>query len=167
MTEADIYDAFCVALTAFAAQSSPAIPVAYPDVHFTPPDTGVWLEARFFPNETDNYGLANDGGSVHKGFLQVGICYRSGAGLANTLTMLASVLDEFAKGTILGPARIDRKPWASAVLQMDDKNVVPVTIPYHAFIVAAESAADVDNLLLESGDNLLLESGDFLLLESA
>jgi hypothetical protein len=134
MTEADIYDTFCVAMSAFVAAQATPPPVSFPDVHFTPPDTGLWLEVKFFPNESDNYGIADDGGSVHKGFFQVGVCYRSGSGLVPSLTMVGAVIAAFDKGTLLGPARVNREPWAAAVLQMDDKNIVPVTIPYRGLV---------------------------------
>lgn len=134
MTEAAVFDAFCGLMNTFAVQSSPPFQVAYPDVHFDPPDDGMWLEVRYFPNESDNYGIADDGGTVHKGFFQVGVCYRSGSGLVAPLTLVGSVIAEFSKGTILGPCRVDREPWASAVLSMDDKLIVPVTIPYRALV---------------------------------
>lgn len=130
--EAQIWDAFAESLATFAATFSPPLPVSYQGVHFNPPDDGAWLELAFFPNETETRGLANDCDFIHQGFAQVAVCTRKGEGITAGLTIAGQVLEHFAKGTGVGPALLERKPWVSAVVQMDDKSMFPVTIPYRA-----------------------------------
>lgn len=131
MVDADIYGAFAVLVNTFAASLSPSLTVSFPGRDFTPPDSGQWLEVRFFPNETLNYGLANSGPSDHRGFVQVTVCERtSDTGIVSGLTLAGAVVTEFAKGTTAGDATVERKPWISSVVTMDDRLCYPVTIPY-------------------------------------
>jgi hypothetical protein len=133
-TEADLYDAFATAFATFAAGLSPALPVSWPGIHFTPPDEGSWLELRLFPNETQNYGLADDAPALHQGMLQVGVCTRPGGGIVDALQVAGAVVAAFPKGTQVGPVSVQRKPWISGVLTESDRIVHPVTIPYRGFV---------------------------------
>ena len=40
----------------------------------------------------------------------------------------------FAKGSVFGPATVERKPWQSSVLVADDRITAPVTVRYKALI---------------------------------
>jgi hypothetical protein len=133
VSDSAIFTAFADKLAAFVASLSPEIPVAYPNVHFTPPADGVWLEMAWFPNETRNYGIADDGPAQVRGFGQVSVCSRTGSGALDALDLAGSIIEWFAKGTELGHARVETMPWASSVLQSDDRLVVPVTIRYSGF----------------------------------
>lgn len=132
MIDAEIYDAFAAAVSTFAGSLSSPLPVAFPDVQFTPPDEGPWLEVKWFPNETQNYGIGNEGPSVHRGFGQVAVVTRKGTGLVDLLVVAGGVLAAFTKGTLLGPARVYRKGWVSSVVQDTDRTLLPITIPYRA-----------------------------------
>lgn len=134
MIDADIYNDFAEAVAVFAAATSPPLPVSYPGVHFTPPDAGAWLEVRWFPNETQNWGIGNDGPSVMQGFGQVSVYYRPGAGIVDGLLLAGAIVDAFPKGTQLARASVQRKPWISAVVSDGDKVFHPVTIPYKATV---------------------------------
>jgi len=129
MTQFAVYDEFAERLADFAAEFSPPLPVAYPNVPFTPPAAGIWLELRWFPNETNTYGMADDNLCVTlAGFGQVSVCDRPGAGLAAAGDVADAVVDWFAKGTSLGVARVERQPWVSSVVQGDDRVMLPVTV---------------------------------------
>ena len=130
MVDADIYGAFAVLIEAFAQNASPALTVSYPGIDFTPPDSGEWLEMRFFPNETKNFGIADDGPSTHEGFIQLAACHRPGTGIVSGITLAGAIIAQFAKGTTVGNATIERKPYISAIVTMDDRICHPVTIPY-------------------------------------
>lgn len=131
-TDTAIYDAFAAALTTFAAAQS--VPVAWPGIPFTAPASGQWVECAWFPNETHNLGVGDDGPFEHRGFGQVSCCCRPGAGIEGPLTLVGGVLAAFAKGTQLGPVQIDRKPWASTVLVAGDRISVPITIWYRGAV---------------------------------
>lgn len=130
MTDAEIYDAFAVAVSTFAGALSSPLPVSFPDLQFDPPATGPWLEVAWFPNETQNYGIGNAGPSIHRGFGQVAVVQRKGVGLVDPMVLAGGVLAAFAKGTLIGPARVYREGWISSVVQESDRVMLPITIPY-------------------------------------
>jgi hypothetical protein len=132
--DAQIYEAFVAHLQTFVNSFSPPYPVAYPAVSFTPPNDGQWLEVRFFPNETINYGLANEGPFQHRGLLQVMVCERPGGGITVGMLVADAVITHFDKGTALDPARVERRPWLSNIVHEPEKTLYPVTIPYEAMI---------------------------------
>lgn len=127
-TETSIFDAFATTLAIFATAQS--VPVAWPGVAFTAPGSGQWIEMAWFPNETLNMGFGNDGPSNHRGFGQLSCCCRPGVGIEAVMTLAGNAIAAFAKGTALGPARVERKPWASTVLVAGDRISIPVTVPY-------------------------------------
>lgn len=134
MSNESVLSAFMARMADFASTLSPELPVAWPNVHFTPPDAGMWLEVRWFPNETFNYGIGNDGPSQLRGFFQVTCCDRAGGGAFAVTALSDEVIAGFAKGTVLGPVRVERQPWASSALDADDRTVVPVTIRYQGLV---------------------------------
>lgn len=127
-----IYDDFAVEVSAFAITLSPPLPVSYPGLPFTPPASGYWLEVQWFPNETQNYGIAFDGPSVLRGFGQVSVCTRPGTGLVKPMDLAGLVIETFDKGTRIGDALVYRKPWASSVIQDNERLMIPVTIMWQA-----------------------------------
>lgn len=132
MIESEVWDAFATAVQAFADDLSPPVPVIHEGVAGTPPDTGFWLETRFFPNRTQNYALGNEGPTVHQGICQVTVCYRTGAGTVAGLELAGDLVDAFDKGTVIGPARVETKPYISSVIVQPDSIRHPITIQYVA-----------------------------------
>lgn len=122
-----IYTAFADRVGTFAAAR--ALPVAWPGVHFTPPETGAWLEVKFVPNETRDLGLGTDFMQA-RGFGQVTCYARPGAGIVDPLTLAGEVIAAFPKGTPLGAATVERQPWVSSVLTAPDLVLAYVTIRY-------------------------------------
>lgn len=133
MSDDAIYDAFAGLVGTFAGQFSPALKVSYPGVGFAPPTAGAWLEVQWFPNQTQNYGLDDDGPSLLQGFGQVSVCYRPGGGIVSGLALARLVTAAFGKGTTFGGVRVYRKPWVSSVIQDPERIAHPVTIMWHGF----------------------------------
>lgn len=134
MSTASIYDAFAVKLEQLATEFSPRLPVAYPGINFESPSAGPWLELSWYPNETQNYGLANSGPSLLQGFGQVSVCYRPGGGIMAGSVLADLVADHFGKGTILsGTVRVDRKPWTASIIEDASRVAHPVTVPWRGF----------------------------------
>ena len=129
ITEAGIYDAFATLVTVFAGQFSPGLPVYYEAVPLDPPSTGQWLEVRMFPGEGENYGIEDDGPTVHRGFLQITVCQRHPGAVA-PMELAAAAIAQIPKGTELAGARIIRKPYISSVVTEPHKIMCPVTFPY-------------------------------------
>jgi hypothetical protein len=134
MSDADIYDAFAIKVGTFAAQFSPAMPASYPGIGFDPPSAGMWLECQWFPNETQNYGIGNEGPSLLQGFGQLSVCYRPGGGIVPGLAVADLIIAAFGKGTVLYEGiKVYRKPWTSSVIQDPERVMHPVTIPWRGF----------------------------------
>lgn len=132
MTDSSIYAAFAAHLANFVASLSPPVPCAYPGVHFTPPGEGLWLEAAWFANRSVNYGVGDDGPTLHQGFFQVSVCDRPGHGIVPSAAMADAVIAGFPKGTQIGPASVYEKPSRGKTLEADEKLVTPVSIYYRA-----------------------------------
>lgn len=127
-----IYDAFCQQVATFAAGYSPDLPVAYPDVSFTPPDEGQWLEVVAIWNGNDNYGVGNAGPSVEMGMFRVLVMSRSGLGIMAGQALAEDVCGAFPKGSVFGSAQMDKAPEITGPIQHDDKTMIPVTMRWRA-----------------------------------
>lgn len=135
-----VYDAFAQRLSAFASGFSPPLQVAFPGVSFTPPDEGLWLEAAFFPNATQNYGLGEAGPFLHQGFVQATVCARPGGGILAPMEVAGAVGDFFRKGTVLGPVKVEQPPSLMTPVERPDRLLHPVSIPYRALLTDANAA---------------------------
>lgn len=127
-----IADAFATRLGEFAADNVPALPVIFPGRGGTPPASGIWLEAVYIPNETQNYGTADDGPHVLMGLFQVNVCDRPGLSPFPAIGIAEDVIAHFAKGTALSSGFVERTPWVAALLEEDDRVTHPVTIRWRA-----------------------------------
>ena len=126
-----IYDDFCLTVATFASGHSPALPVSYPAVPFTPPDEGIWLEVVAIWNGNTNYGVAQSGPSVEVGMFRVLVMSR-GVGLVAPQEMAELVSDAFPKGSVFGTAMTDTAPEITGPIQHDDKLMIPVTVRWRA-----------------------------------
>lgn len=107
-------------------------PIAWPDVNFNPPDSGMWVELNLFPNEPLDPVWDNDGCVVTRGFLQILVGYRPGMGRIQASNLADSIIAHFSKGTHLGPVRVLKKPWQSTPVIDSDKIFIPITISYRS-----------------------------------
>ncbi|MFB9112092.1 phage tail terminator-like protein [Xanthomonas arboricola pv. corylina] len=131
MSDTAIYDAFAGLVGAFAA--SIGLPCSYPGIGFTPPTSGSWLELQWFPNQTQNYGMEDDGPSLMQGFGQLAACYRPGAGIMVGTQLTDQIIAAFGKGTTFAGMRVYRKPWTSTIIQDPERHMHPVTIMWRGF----------------------------------
>lgn len=127
----DIWDAFCGLL----ATAAGATPVLFQGVDAAPPDTGMWIEASFFPNRTITYGIADEGPFDYRGFCQAMVCYRPGGGIGPASDVCAALVAALCKGTVLGPARVEVEPDEGAPIVAPDRVFHVVTVYYHATVM--------------------------------
>lgn len=132
MSDTAIYDAFAGLVGEFVAAIG--LPCSYPGLGFTPPANGPWLELQWFPNQTQNYGMGDDGPSLLQGFGQLSACYRPGGGIIVGTTITDQIIVAFAKGTAFAGVRVYRKPWTSSIIQDPERIMHPVTIPWRGFV---------------------------------
>jgi len=105
-------------------------PIAWPGVPKDPPDSGMWLEARLFPNEPTDPVWDSDGCINARGFFQVLVFDRPGKGVFDASELADLIIANFPKSTYIGPVRVLKKPWQSPVVTDSDKFFIPVTISY-------------------------------------
>lgn len=130
---AQIVDALlshCAGLTTGA----PMLPVSYPEVSFTPPTNGRYLEVNFVGGPPAWEGLSS--GKMDKGQLQIKVVWDRGVGLIQPRQAAQSVADHFAKETRLysGNVRVvvNREPWVASEIPDDNALLIPVIIPWVA-----------------------------------
>jgi len=113
---------------AAALSSSP--PIAWPNVQFQPPATGLWLEAKLFPNETGERFWQSEAPAEYMGFLQILVCFRPNTGIVAPTQQADAIADHFAKGVNLGPVHVrGRASVAPAVIE-EGFGYIPVTVQY-------------------------------------
>lgn len=132
MSQALIRAGFETALKTWADAQTPAIPVAWPNVAFTPP-AGRYVRAKVLPAPTKKKFL--DGtGRTWRGIFQATFYMPIGVG-AGTVEALAASLDAaFADSFTSGGVRIYLlEPFSAAPeLPHPDRFVVPVSATYRA-----------------------------------
>lgn len=109
---------------------SPALPIAYPDVAFTPPADGKYLAVQFLANAPAWEGLSE--GRRDQGLLQVTVVWPKGLGVIRALDAAQDVIAHFPKGLVLSGVKITGQPYAGSPLLDDADTRVPVTIPWAA-----------------------------------
>jgi hypothetical protein len=116
------------------AVGSPAMPVTYPEVAFTPPASGKYLQADFFANRPAWEGLGS--GKLAQGLLQITIIWPRGQGIIQAGQDAQAVIDHFAKGLNLfnGGVKvsINQEPWAASPITDGTDLRLPITIPWVA-----------------------------------
>lgn len=125
------YDDFATKLAAVA--SGKGVPVSFPGVPFTPPASGLWLEASWVPNEPLNYGTADDGPTLERGLALVNVCGRPGGGVGPVLDLAEHVRHAFGKGTRFAGVRVYSKPSVTLLPSEPSRLVSAVTIHWSGF----------------------------------
>lgn len=121
-------------LNAFIGQLVTALPVAYPGIAFTPPDTGEWLEISFFPNPTSDRFLGSTDPVLYQGIFQIAVCYRPGTGVITGAQTAETIIAQYTQDLELAGVNVEIKPWDSGPIIEDHKITHPVTIRYRGYI---------------------------------
>lgn len=85
---------------------SPALPVSWPLVDFTPPADGWWLAANPGRTATAERWMSNEAPAEHLGLMQVTVIAPFGAGHTPSLEVAGAVAAHFAKGTRLAQGAV-------------------------------------------------------------
>jgi hypothetical protein len=134
MSDALIRAAFESRLATWAAAQSPAIPVAYENVNFTPP-AGRYVRCFILPANTQSETL--DG--IHRkrmGIFQVDLCMPNGSGAGAAIALAASLDAAFPLTAPMTQSTLKiflLSPMSpAAAIQRPDHFVVPVSCAYRA-----------------------------------
>ena len=108
------------------------VPVAWPGVTLNPPSSWTWLLVRHFPNESEDLAWNNDGPIIVRGFFQIEVNYRhSLQGIFPASRLADTIISTFPKGTAVADVFVEKQPWQSPEVVEDDRNFIPVTVPYY------------------------------------
>ena len=122
----DILDAFFTILS----DANLGYPISWPNVDFTPPDSGNWLVVTHFPNKGLDFTLSSQS-IIRQGILQVLICGRPGEGLIKLDGIAAEVAALFPKLTELSDVMVSRVPYVASAITADGaRTELPLTIEY-------------------------------------
>lgn len=116
---------------------TPALSIAWPNVKFDNPDTGLWLEVSMFEAPTEEITINANGANKYQGFLQVVVVGRSNSGLSGAKDVAGMVVDWFRRGTILDNAGVRvwivQPPYVIPTVRDDPYTQTAVTIRYQVF----------------------------------
>lgn len=128
MSATDRLESFCDSLR----DAGLGVPIAWPGVELNPPASGLWLLVRHFPNETEDLAWDNDGAILVRGFFQVEVNYRHGLqGIFPASRLADTIIQTFGKGVPISDVFVEKTPWQSPEVVEDDRNFIPVTVPYY------------------------------------
>lgn len=122
---------------------SPAIPVAWPNVEFTPPTAAPWLKPDFLALPAQRPGLAHDSVRYLGGLLQVSVFVPLGTGEILASEIAGDVLAHFARGTkIVGDITVvigsvtgaNGEPTEGTPVRESNWLQLPTTIPWFALV---------------------------------
>lgn len=139
--DSEIYDGFATMVSAFCANQSPALVCSFPNVPFDSDGADLWLVLRHFPLAAQNYGIGNEGPTLHSGFFQVTVCERTGKGLFDSLAVVDDLRAYFPKGTVIatvtnqGEISLQSAPFHAATMQKDDMSNCVVQFDYRGLVL--------------------------------
>jgi hypothetical protein len=133
--ETDIFAALMGRIASFIA--TPAMPVAYPNVPFTPPANQRYLRVQFVPNVANRALIDSDGPHQHQGLLQVSVMWSKGQGESGARGVAAAVADHFPCDLKLAAGsnvvRITKRPDARDVIVEEAAIQIPVMVSWEAW----------------------------------
>lgn len=136
-TEALISKALNDKLTALVF--SPALPISWPNLSFTPPAT-TYLRVSNLLNTPQRLAIGNGDPVLQQGIFQVTVSAPTNGGELPALEIAGQIVDHFALGTMLdftgGRVRIDTPANAGSPLKSPDGSrwEIPVSIAWRAFV---------------------------------
>ena len=108
---------------------SPPLLVAYPDVEFTPPASGKYLEVALFWNAPAWVSVAD--GDISQGLLQITVVWPRNRGEIEPSAIADQIKAHFPKAVRLGPAKVGAA-WKSSPIREAAETRIPVTVPWTA-----------------------------------
>ncbi len=132
--ETKILEGFAARLAALTF--TPALPVSYPNISFSPPASGKYLRARHLPNTTQQISLGSTGFNRHQGLFQIDVMWPLGVGETAPKEIAGKIIDHFKRGTEFTREslliRIPEPPSVAPALVDGVSYMVPVSIRYQA-----------------------------------
>lgn len=115
---------------------SPAHPISWPNVSFTPPNSRRYLRVTHLPNTTDRLFIGSNEPHRHQGILQVMVVAPLNSGESAVRAIAAAVADHFPTDVRLVSdgvsVRITKRPDIASALVTETELQIPVSISYRA-----------------------------------
>ena len=122
-----------------ALSLSPALPIAWPEVPFTPPSNGKYLEVQYLPNFVARDFIGSDDPHRHVGLYQVTVINPRNGGIIKPIEIAGLVAAHFpadlrlVSSTPAFSLSVTSRPTVAAPFS-DELNIrVPVTIRWRAY----------------------------------
>lgn len=113
---------------------TPVLPVAMPEMSFTPPTDNKYLRVDFFANKPAWEGLGPE--TMDQGLLQVVVVWPWRRGIVAPRRIARDVMSHFPKGLDLTGSgvkvTINKAPWAASPILEEPVSMTPVTISWVA-----------------------------------
>lgn len=120
---------------------SPVYPIAWPNEEFNPPIGKRYLQPTFLPNRTQSVGLDSGSSDDYTGLFQVSVfgpTQPDFPGIIGIVDVAGAVVEHFPKFVPIFrngiKVVVSNKPWATEPMDLSDRNMVAVTVPYRAFV---------------------------------
>lgn len=110
------------------------LPVLWPGLTTQRPASGMWLEPRAFPGDTENPFYGATSAKVYNGFYQIGVGFRPGLGVIAPRTVSAQIVAHFPVGLEFGGIKISNPPSPGSLISDGEANIIPVTIRYREIV---------------------------------
>lgn len=131
---ADVMRALFARVKALGTAQSLAVAYPEPNTVFTPPETGKYLEAKFFENTPRWQGLS--AGRMDQGLLQIDVVWPRGQGLPAPGAVADAVVAYFPQGLELfsgsTKVKVSGAPSRAQPISEDRQLRIPVTVPWVA-----------------------------------
>ena len=111
------------------------LPIAWPNVKFTPPATGRYLRVQFVPNVVNRRLIGSNDPHQYLGLLQVSVYDRINVGETWGRRTAGRVADHFPADLRLGAigVRITERPTVADMITEDDRVQIPVMIEWECW----------------------------------
>lgn len=134
MADPAIVAGLLLARCATLSVGSPALPVAMPEMSFTPPPDNKYLRVDFFANKPAWEGLGPE--TMDQGLLQVVVVWPWRKGIVAPRRIARDVMAHFPKELTLAAdgvkVTINKAPYASSPVPDEPVSLTPVTISWVA-----------------------------------
>jgi len=120
-------------------QTSSITQIAWEYVHFTKPDSGIWVRCTMLPAETTRAALSKQGYSLYQGIFAVDVFGPLGVGTGSQMIAVQEIVDLFKDTVTLQETTVCvRIDGASILPAINDTKFyqIPIRIKYHAHLVA-------------------------------
>lgn len=116
---------------------APAMPIAWPNVAYTPPANHRYLRVQFVPNVANRILIDSDGPHQHLGLLQISVYWTKGQGEADARAKAAAVAAHFPCDLKLvsgsTTVRITKRPDVRDLIVEDAAVQIPVMISWECW----------------------------------